>query len=579
MKNVINRIIRSKSFSRRSFILTAVAVLEIIAILITSTDSWVETISAILITNRENTQGTIMHSFYQTALFSGRSDIDAIDLSDYFRPSSGMHLVAASSPNGRDMFFRNASFLYDDDGGEAVLWRKGTSDDKNTNYISISLNVENASYFAFSQVPTIKLGNTVVNDNLVRVAIGINDDVSTFKVFGRGVAAGRTTTDSGVINSGTGGTGSLTINSFSDYIYDPTNDVSAQNHVIKTSGNTKVTVNIWIEDTDSNGKDYNGKTFTISNFKLIPFSKVRVYAVTAGEVGVTGGTVAVTGGTVTGDGESANKIVYAGESITIQALANSANDYSLEGWYETQTGGERISQQAGYSFTMPADTADISYYARFAKMKTTTIYILDRGYGDSSNNYALYAYAYGEESGTEYAGAWKGKKLTFNKALGMYKFEFKTFEEGEFGFMIADSLTNAQYPAANQDGLTGTIGHTYVLKPGNTSLESFTLGTKRAFYCSDNKSFGQMYYHTWYKTAAGTDRAKTEWPGTAMDGVAYTNPAGEKVYYCLYAVGSYKYIIFNNGSSRKQTVDITISTTQCRYYPNSSSSPYAVGTW
>ena len=138
LKQIKNSINRSNN-SKYGFLLSIVALVEIIMIISVSTFSWVETISSIKISN-EGKVGTIDTYTFTDALVGVGSDYNkSIDLSDYFRASGNAHLSAASSADGVNFFFPKVANA--NGSSSSSTYRKGTLNDKNTNYISFSFKV------------------------------------------------------------------------------------------------------------------------------------------------------------------------------------------------------------------------------------------------------------------------------------------------------------------------------------------------------------------------------------------------------------------------------------------------------
>ena len=90
--------------TRKGFILTMVALVEVLAISVVSVSAWVETISTITI----KAEGAKIDNYVYTNAdigsdngYSGKT----IDLTKYFRAAGGVHLASASSADGENIFF------------------------------------------------------------------------------------------------------------------------------------------------------------------------------------------------------------------------------------------------------------------------------------------------------------------------------------------------------------------------------------------------------------------------------------------------------------------------------------------
>ena len=90
--------------TRKGFILTMVALVEVLAISVVSVSAWVETISTITI----KAEGAKIDNYVYTNADIGSGDgysNKIIDLTKYFRAAGGVHLASASSADGENIFF------------------------------------------------------------------------------------------------------------------------------------------------------------------------------------------------------------------------------------------------------------------------------------------------------------------------------------------------------------------------------------------------------------------------------------------------------------------------------------------
>lgn len=253
-----------KNNSRYGWLISLVALVEVAMILIVSTYSWVETISSIEITN---SAGMVDDYTYTNALvgtgegYSGQP----IDLSKYFRASGNVHMASASSSDGLNFYFPQLAKT----GTTENNYRQGNLNDKNTNYISFSFKVTakgtNANFF-FNQVPTFKIGDTVVSDNKVRIALTVaNEDgtESVTKVYSNTEAK-----EEVVANiSGSPKVTTSQIYAFSDYDNKDDDESNVLFSVLKE--NTKlVTLTAWLQDPEKT-EEYAGQALTCSDFKIV----------------------------------------------------------------------------------------------------------------------------------------------------------------------------------------------------------------------------------------------------------------------------------------------------------------------
>lgn len=265
IKNSINR----SSHSKYGFLLSIVALVEIIMIICVSTFSWVETISSIKISN----EGKIaqIDTYTYTDAEVGSNYNEPINLSDYFRASGNAHLSAASSADGLNFFFPRVARV----GNNAQAFRKGTINDKNTNYISFSFKVKaegNNQNFFFSDVPTFKADNEVITDkNDIRLAISVADSngkaestrIYSYKEANEKVVAdpnGTTVQESSI----------CAFKNFTD------NNSTDPNHILFSvdADQTKtITITMWLQNV-SNVNDYSGKTISSPDFQIVTATKM-----------------------------------------------------------------------------------------------------------------------------------------------------------------------------------------------------------------------------------------------------------------------------------------------------------------
>lgn len=255
-----------KNNSRYGWLISLVALVEVAMILIVSTYSWVETISSIEITN---SAGMVDDYTYTNALvgtgegYSGQP----IDLSKYFRASGNVHMASASSKDGREFFFPQLAKT----GSTKNNYRKGNINDKNTNYISFSFKVTakgTAANFYFSQVPIFKIGDKVVSNNEIRIALTVaneNGSDSETKIY-----SNNENKEESVVASPSGDPEVQTsqIHAFSDY--DNKDDDEANVLFSVLQDKTKlITLTAWLQDPEKT-KEYAGKTLTCDNgFQIV----------------------------------------------------------------------------------------------------------------------------------------------------------------------------------------------------------------------------------------------------------------------------------------------------------------------
>ncbi len=342
MKNFISKLSISKKSKKIMF--GVVALIEILAILIVSTYCWVETVSTIWISG----DGKIDTVTYTNAAVNTAST-GTVDLTKYFREAGNVHLSAASSADGVNFYFPVVSKT---NNKSTAKYRQGTISDVNVNYISFTFNLTSAAEYSyvFKQDPTIKIGNTVITDSSVRLAI-TDHDTNITKVFAKNSTA------SNVVSNTSGGTSSPVVYTFANYA----NNNKANNTLFTMAKNAtkKVTVSLWLQ-TGINSS-VAGQKVTIENLAIspnVPTYKVEAYAVTnETSNNATGGTVQVNNGTA---GAHATDNIAKDGSVTLKAAVKTG--YAFQGWYSAATGGTRYSIDPTYTFKV---TSERTLYARF----------------------------------------------------------------------------------------------------------------------------------------------------------------------------------------------------------------------
>lgn len=263
----IKNSITKKNKSRYGLLLSVVALIEVLMIIIVSTYSWVETISSIKITNAIGKIDTYTYTNAEIGTGTGYSG-NPIDLSKYFRASGNVHISSASSADGDEFYFPQVANA----GAKSNSYRKGTINDKNTNYIRFSFRVQakgtNANFY-FDKVPTFKIGDTVVTDNSIRVAVSISDSVDS---EGSTSVYSYNAVDSENVVGNVDGTKVTTtkIHAFSDYDNNGDDEANVLFTVPK-DGEKIITLTLWLQDSGDPEKnaEFSGKTVTSNDFKIV----------------------------------------------------------------------------------------------------------------------------------------------------------------------------------------------------------------------------------------------------------------------------------------------------------------------
>lgn len=255
--------------TRKGFILTMVALVEVLAISVVSVSAWVETISTITI----KTEGAKIDNYVYTNAdigsgngYSGKT----IDLTKYFRAAGGVHLASASSADGENIFFPIKKSDASDFGANS--YRCADVNDKNVNYIDFSFNVKvdktfnaNHAEFYLDQVPKITIGGADVSGNLVRMAITDTDTQNT-------VVCCSEASNKNVVSKAEGNQTPETVRAFSDFVVvNPESEPTELFRVDKGSSKT-INIKVWLQD-DKATTEYAGKTVSISGVNIVTQNK------------------------------------------------------------------------------------------------------------------------------------------------------------------------------------------------------------------------------------------------------------------------------------------------------------------
>lgn len=254
--------------TRKGFILTMVALVEVLAISVVSVSAWVETISTITI----KAEGAKIDNYVYTNAdigsgngYSGKT----IDLTKYFRAAGGVHLASASSADGENIFFPIKKSDVSDFGANS--YRCADVNDKNVNYIDFSFNVKvdktfnaNHAEFYLYQAPKITIGGADVSGNLVRMAITDTDTQNT-------VVCGSEASNKNVVSKAEGNQTPETVRAFSDFVVNPESEPTELFRVDKGSSKT-INIKVWLQD-DKATTEYAGKTVSISGVNIVTQNK------------------------------------------------------------------------------------------------------------------------------------------------------------------------------------------------------------------------------------------------------------------------------------------------------------------
>lgn len=254
--------------TRKGFILTMVALVEVLAISVVSVSAWVETISTITIKAEDAKIDNYVYTNADIGSDNGYSG-KTIDLTKYFRAAGGVHLASASSADGENIFFPIKKSDVSDFGANS--YRCADVNDKNVNYIDFSFNVKvdktfnaNHAEFYLDHEPKITIGGADVSGNLVRMAITDTDTQNT-------VVCGSEASNKNVVSKAEGNQTPETVRAFSDFVVNPESEPTELFRVDKGSSKT-INIKVWLQD-DKATTEYAGKTVSISGVNIVTQNK------------------------------------------------------------------------------------------------------------------------------------------------------------------------------------------------------------------------------------------------------------------------------------------------------------------
>lgn len=267
--SAIKNALLKKKKSRYGWLLSLVALVEVAMILLVSTYAWVETISSIRISNSDKIGKIDTYTYTDVLVGSGSEYNQQIDLSQYFRASGNVHMASASSADGQNFFFPQVAKT-----GDSTFdsrYRRGGINDKNTNYISFSFRVKSIGKntdFYFEAVPEFKIGDIVLKQNKVRIALTVANENGTSpstKIY----SYDQRESENVVANTNGTKSQSININSFRDFVFKGESETTNQALFSVESNKTKlVTLTAWLQDPEPSA-DYSGKSLTTNNFSIV----------------------------------------------------------------------------------------------------------------------------------------------------------------------------------------------------------------------------------------------------------------------------------------------------------------------
>lgn len=328
--------------SIKTIVLSVVALIQIMLLITGTTFSWVETISSLALTGG----GKIDNPVKTVANIGSGSGYDkALDLDAYFKKAGNVHLSTCSSADGQNFYFPIV--------GDNNNYRQSTVNDRNVNYISYNLKVVNkeknkSEDFKFGNIPSIKIGNEVVTDNRVRIAITVD---GATKIFSN-------KDDTENVVAATDGTRSeTTVNAFDEYTNSDKN-VTLPVFSIPANSSKEVKISLWLQD--SNGG--NNGDVAVNDFTLV-VSKKRVEVKYGTDSDSTMGDISI--------GSNNQQFYYGEEGTTVPLNATAKPGYKFMGWYE-ESGCQNEVHVTDSKFKIGSDS-NITLYALFKKTYTVNV--------------------------------------------------------------------------------------------------------------------------------------------------------------------------------------------------------------
>ena len=328
--------------SIKTIILSVVALIQIMLLITGTTFSWVETISSLALTGG----GKIDNPVKTVANIGSGSGYDkALDLDAYFKKAGNVHLSTCSSADGQNFYFPIV--------GDNNNYRQSTVNDRNVNYIGYNLKVVNkeknkSKDFKFGNIPSIKIGDKVVTDNRVRIAITV-DNVT--KIF-----SNKDDTEN-VVAATDGKLSKTTVNAFDKYT-NSDEKVTLPVFSIPANSSKEVKISLWLQD--SNGG--NNGDVAVNDFTLV-VSKKRVEVKYGTDSDETMGKISI--------GSNNQQFCYGEEGTTVPLNATAKPGYKFMGWYK-DSGCQKEAPVTDGNFEIGSDS-NITLYALFKKTYTVNV--------------------------------------------------------------------------------------------------------------------------------------------------------------------------------------------------------------
>lgn len=451
--------------NKPKLLLMLVALLVLFATSIGFTYSWIEGGATYTIQTDDENQPVKTDKVPESVTYSGKITLDptsgsTITLVKYDENTNqhqNLYFSPASSVDGENFLF---PVSYTD--GTTAFYREADINDVGTKYINFDFEIADTTkkcYVAFNGKPTItaKRGSTVVDASAFRVMIKCGEEKYIFTTAD--------TNKTSTVATGTGGTtASLTAVPFTSYL----NNANKSNKLFSYAKGAKgnIEVSVWLDE-GSDTSLLEGCEITIdmslivvaenitANFRAVTYDKTG----TKLSAGFTGGNIR--------RGSTIHTSNFSVTGTTFTATAEPKDGYNFIGWYSDSACTKLISNE----LVLPTQTpdTDVNYYAKFQQRNATTIYVEKRS---GFSTYSVYAYSKPDGTTHHYTGSWPGTAAALDSKTGYYKLEFTTTDVGTFNVIISNNgAESGRYPAANVEGLEGTIGGTYLFTSDNTLIE------------------------------------------------------------------------------------------------------------
>lgn len=339
--------------SIKTIVLSVVALIQIMLLITGTTFSWVETISSLALTGG----GKIDNPVKTVANIGSGSGYDkALDLDAYFKKAGNVHLSTCSSADGQNFYFPIV--------GDNNNYRQSTVNDRNVNYIGYNLKVVNkdnkkSKDFKFGNIPSIKIGNEVVTDNRVRIAITVD---GATKIFSKNAAT------ENVVAAPDGKLSETTVNAFDKYTNSDKN-VTLPVFSIPANSSKEVKISLWLQESKGSNNGNNGdvevKDFgdvAVNDFTLV-VSKKRVEVKYGTDSDETMGNISI--------GSNNQQFCYGEEGDTVPLNAIAKTGYKFMGWYKDIDCTIKAPVTDG-KFEIGSDS-NITLYALFKKTYTVNV--------------------------------------------------------------------------------------------------------------------------------------------------------------------------------------------------------------